>query len=243
MRQLSTTLAAAVALAFATAAQSATLGTASMGTVSTGTASTGAASTSTTAFVGQAPTISASPSTSTTPTMTRAPNTNVDVRAQQTTAATALTHASGSTSANEALLSLPDSVRHATIPSLAPGVTSPGIVLRNGEIVSNPSEATNSVATTDNGAIAANQIYAAGEMIGGTSVLDTTAVTNQAAPVSGASFDRAIREVSKERRRIGRNGQLLNTIAPRTNGVDRSREMPDDPLPASLTGTNSTLVR
>jgi hypothetical protein len=226
MRQLCTaTLAAAVALAFATAAQSATMGTASTGV---------------TTFVAPVPT--ASPSTSTTRTPTRAPTVTVDVRAQQTAAATALTHASGSTSANEALLSLSDAARTATIPALAPGVTSPGIVLRNGAIVGIPGDATNGGATSDNAAIAMNPIYAASDVTGGASVLDTNVVANQAAQANGASVDRAIRVVASERRRIGRNGQLLNTIAPRTNGVDRSREMPDDPLPPSLTGSNSTLV-
>ncbi len=182
--------------------------------------------------------------TTSSPTITRAPSTTVDVRAQQTNAATALTHASGSTSANSALLTLSDAQRTTqSHQPFAPGVTSPGIVLRNGAIVGEASDNTSGVTTSDNTAIAANSIYAAGDMIGGASVLDTTVAANPAAQVNGASFDRAIREVKKERRRIGRNGQLLNTIAPRTNGVDRSREMPDDPLPAALTGTNSTLVR
>ena len=58
----------------------------------------------------------------------------------------------------------------------------------------------------------------------GTTTLDTVR--------AGASLDRVINQASRDRRKIGRNGQLLHSIAPRTN-VDRSAEMPDDgPTPA-----------
>ena len=57
-----------------------------------------------------------------------------------------------------------------------------------------------------------------------------------------ASVDRAIRHVSRDRKRIGRNGQLLYSIAPRT-GVDRSKEMPDDGPSPSLSGYYSALTR
>jgi hypothetical protein len=60
---------------------------------------------------------------------------------------------------------------------------------------------------------------------------------------NGASVDRAINQVSRDRKRVGRNGQLLYSIAPRSNGVDRSREMPDDAPSPALTGSNSTLTR
>jgi hypothetical protein len=41
---------------------------------------------------------------------------------------------------------------------------------------------------------------------------------------------------------VGRNGQLLYSVAPRTN-VDRSWQMPDDGPSPALTGSNSTLTR
>jgi hypothetical protein len=56
------------------------------------------------------------------------------------------------------------------------------------------------------------------------------------------NLDRAIRLVEKDRKRVGKNGQLLNTIAPRTN-ADRSHEMPDDGPSPALTGTSSALTR
>lgn len=59
--------------------------------------------------------------------------------------------------------------------------------------------------------------------------LNGTAADNVRA---NASLDRVINQAARDRRKIGRNGQLLNSIAPRTN-VDRSSEMPDDgPTPA-----------
>lgn len=46
------------------------------------------------------------------------------------------------------------------------------------------------------------------------------------------TMNQVIGDAKRDRRRVGRNGQLLYSIAPRTN-VDRSREMPDDgPSPA-----------
>lgn len=49
---------------------------------------------------------------------------------------------------------------------------------------------------------------------------------------SSANLDRVIKSAERDRKKIGRNGQLLHSIAPRTN-VDRSKEMPDDgPTPA-----------
>jgi hypothetical protein len=56
------------------------------------------------------------------------------------------------------------------------------------------------------------------------------------------SFDRAVNVVKRDRQRVGRNGQLLQSIAPRTD-ADRSREMPDDGPSPTLSGTNSALTR
>jgi hypothetical protein len=59
---------------------------------------------------------------------------------------------------------------------------------------------------------------------------------------SSVSLDRVIKSAEKDRKKIGRNGQLLNTIAPRTN-VDRSNEMPDDGPTPALSGLSNSLVR
>jgi hypothetical protein len=52
---------------------------------------------------------------------------------------------------------------------------------------------------------------------------------------SSRSLDRAIKQAERDRKRIGRNGQLLQSIAPRTN-VDRTDQMPDDGPTPALTG-------
>jgi hypothetical protein len=53
--------------------------------------------------------------------------------------------------------------------------------------------------------------------------------------VADNTMNQVIGETRRDRRRIGRNGQLLYSIAPRTN-VDRSREVPDDGPTPALTG-------
>ncbi len=59
---------------------------------------------------------------------------------------------------------------------------------------------------------------------------------------SSKNLDRAIQQVERDRKKIGRNGQLLQSIAPRT-GADRSNEMPDDGPSPALTGSSSALTR
>ena len=59
---------------------------------------------------------------------------------------------------------------------------------------------------------------------------------------SSVSLDRVIKSAERDRKKIGRNGQLLNTIAPRTN-VDRSSEMPDDGPTPALSGLSNSLSR
>jgi hypothetical protein len=59
---------------------------------------------------------------------------------------------------------------------------------------------------------------------------------------SSVSLDRVIKSAERDRKKIGRNGQLLNTIAPRTN-VDRSSEMPDDGPTPALSGLANSLSR
>jgi len=49
------------------------------------------------------------------------------------------------------------------------------------------------------------------------------------------TMNQVIGNAKRDRHRVGRNGQLLYSIAPRTN-VDRSREVPDDGPSPALTG-------
>jgi hypothetical protein len=79
-------------------------------------------------------------------------------------------------------------------------------------------------AVVDNGMASANAQIGMNGVNAGASTNDTVR--------SSASLDRVIKQSERDRRKIGRNGQLLYSIAPRTN-VDRSNEMPDDgPTPA-----------
>ncbi|MGZ5040222.1 MAG: hypothetical protein ACXWBQ_05720 [Usitatibacter sp.] len=114
------------------------------------------------------------------------------------------------------------------------GVVSPLIV--NGAFggVTSNGEQMNGAAST--GYVAAAQIDQ-GQFNGnlGSAVAVETALDSQ-------RFDRAVNVVKRDRQRVGRNGQLLLSIAPRTN-ADRSREMPDDPPSPALTGSNSFLTR
>jgi hypothetical protein len=61
----------------------------------------------------------------------------------------------------------------------------------------------------------------------------TNAVTD--VRVADATMNQVIGSAKRDRNRVGRNGQLLYSIAPRTN-VDRSREVPDDGPTPALTG-------
>jgi hypothetical protein len=75
----------------------------------------------------------------------------------------------------------------------------------------------------DNSGLSNNQGYASSINAG--VAADDTARTS-------ASLDRVIKQAERDRKKAGRNGQLLYSIAPRT-GVDRSGQMPDDgPTPA-----------
>jgi hypothetical protein len=78
----------------------------------------------------------------------------------------------------------------------------------------------------DNGSTSNNQVG-----VNGVNAINAGAATNDTVR-SSANLDRVIKQAERDRRKIGRNGQLLYSIAPRTN-VDRSNEMPDDgPTPA-----------
>jgi hypothetical protein len=60
-------------------------------------------------------------------------------------------------------------------------------------------------------------------------------VANADVVVADNTMNQVIGTAQRDRKRVGRNGQLLYSIAPRTN-VDRSREMPDDGPTSALTG-------
>lgn len=72
--------------------------------------------------------------------------------------------------------------------------------------------------------------------------LQERAMLNSDLARSSVSLNRVIKDAEKDRRKIGRNGQLLHSIAPRTN-VDRSREMPDDGPTPALSGLASGFPR
>jgi hypothetical protein len=101
-------------------------------------------------------------------------------------------------------------------------VTAP--LLFNGVIGSDMG--TSDAVYADNGASSNNQVG-----VNGANGVNAGAATNDTVR-SSANLDRVIKQAERDRRKIGRNGQLLYSIAPRTN-VDRSNEMPDDgPTPA-----------
>jgi hypothetical protein len=76
----------------------------------------------------------------------------------------------------------------------------------------------------DNSGVSNNQGYASSSINAGVAANDTARTS--------ASLDRVIKQAERDRKKAGRNGQLLYSIAPRSS-VDRSAEMPDDgPTPA-----------
>ena len=238
-------LAAAVALVFATVAQAATVpGTVARPTTgpfvtsaprtTSPAASTSSTSTNTT-------TTSTTTATATAPTNT----TSVDVRNQATLDATAGTRASGSTSALGPLATGGAGVNASTTGTTSgAGATGPttGAIgttpFLGTPIYANPSDTTLGLASTTapaTTALASTDVYGNASIAAqGIAVTETQA--------DGVNVDRAINQVSRDRKRIGRNGQLLYSIAPRTN-VDRTAQMPDDGPSPALTGSSSTLTR
>ena len=83
--------------------------------------------------------------------------------------------------------------------------------------------------------VASNAAYAVTPAA--TQVVTTSAPVYSSAEVAFAdnTMNQVIGEAKRDRRRVGRNGQLLYSIAPRTN-VDRSKEVPDDGPSPALTG-------
>jgi len=176
--------------------------------------------------------------------------TTVDVRAQQTAAATAGTHSSGSTSALGPLANGGASTVNSSTGTTGTGSSTGTTAAHGAPVVVSPflnnfSDMTNggfaAAIPAATGPVVNNGVAGSADVFAGAAVTPNTVVAQ--AQVNDASFNRAVNQASRDRKRIGRNGQLLNTIAPRTNGVDRSREMPDDGPSPSLSGFNSTLVR
>ena len=241
MRHLSSaSLAAAIALAFATGAGAAatTSGKPSIANL-----------TSAGTFVSSAPRIpggqsaaassGAGTGTSTSTTATPPSNTtSVDVRNQQTMDAVAVTHASGSTSSLGPLAGA--SSVNGTTTGTGTTVGSTGVLpfavapFGTADVTSSGALAASTTPTLASNGVFASDVY-------GMPVLSANVVTAEPG-ANDASVNRAIRQVQRDRARIGRNGQLLYSIAPRTN-VDRSNEMPDDGPSPALSGYNSALAR
>jgi hypothetical protein len=139
-----------------------------------------------------------------------------------TTAGTATTTGAGTTTGTGTTVGTMGVLPFAVAPFGTPDVTSSATVAS----ATTPTLASNGVFASD--------VY-------GTPVLSANVVTTEQA-ANDATVNRAIRQVSRDRARIGRNGQLLYSIAPRTH-VDRRNEMPDDGPSPSLSGYNSALVR
>ena len=188
---------------------------------------------------------SSSTGTNTGTSATTAPPTNtttIDVRNQQTLDAVAANHASGSTSSLGPLAGAPSVSGTTTGTGTTVGATvgTTGVLPFAVAPFGTPDVTSSAaVASTTSPTLASNGVFASD--VYGTPVLSANVVTSEQA-ANEASVNRAIRQVSRDRARIGRNGQLLYSIAPRTN-VDRRNEMPDDGPSPSLSGYNSALVR
>ena len=96
------------------------------------------------------------------------------------------------------------------------GLVAPGAVSINGELSGNPA-----ANTGGNAVIASN-----GAILSGAAIAPQVGVAT-------SNNDPLVRRELNKRRNLRRNGQLLYSIAPRTN-VDRSWQMPDDPISPAL---------
>jgi hypothetical protein len=119
---------------------------------------------------------------------------------------------------------------------LAPGVVTPAIV--NGNLGSITSDGERVFDANGNQIdLNSNQVQLVNNGSAGSAITYETVRSGNT-----AGLDRAIKQTERDRKKIGRNGQLLQTIAPRTN-VDRSDQMPDDGPTPALTGSSSTLLK
>jgi hypothetical protein len=181
--------------------------------------------------------------------------TKVDVRAQQTEAATAGTHSSGSTSslgplANAGATSGAGATGAGSSTGAGTGTTTttvPFTTVVGSPFIVNPADATTgsivsnaaALPMASNGTIGASDVYSAPLLASNGIIVTEDQLQSRA---NATNVDRAIAQVQRDRKRIGRNGQLLYSIAPRTN-VDRSHEAPDDGPTPALSGYNSALAR
>jgi hypothetical protein len=91
----------------------------------------------------------------------------------------------------------------------------------------------------DNGMVATGGVTLNGERFANpAAVTETTTfsgaeIVPQVGVATSAAMDPAVRRELRKRQSLKRNGQLLYSIAPRTN-VDRSWQMPDDPVSPAL---------
>jgi len=92
----------------------------------------------------------------------------------------------------------------------------------NGNIIAGPGAYSANAATTS---------YAASSQY----IQPYNGVANADVVVADNTMNQVIGTAQRDRKRVGRNGQLLYSIAPRTS-VDRSREVPDDGPTPALTG-------
>jgi len=217
-----------------------------------------------------APASSTTTGTTTTTTTTPTPQntTNVDLRAQQNQQAVAGTFASGSTSALGPLAGSSTLVSGPFGSGTTSGAGATGTTGTTGNAAGGALGAPTIVGfaalgTSTNGGLVVAPITALpSDLTAGSAIANTTLAsatpTFTNADIAGASlaqngivvteradsrsFDRAVDMVKRDRLRAGRNGQLVYSVAPRTN-VDRTWQMPDDGPGPSLTGSNSTLTR
>lgn len=207
-----------------------------------------------------ATTTSGSSTTTTTATTTAPQNvTNVDVRAQQNQQAVSATFASGSTSALGPLAGTATTTTGTAgsgttsgagtgTPASVGGVTTGGVAAFGNvgtavgaPIVVNPADVTFANGTPSTISSSTTPTFTNADIYANASLVQNGIAVTES-QVNGANVDRAIAQVQRDRKRIGRNGQLLYSIAPR-NTVDRTGQMPDDGPSPALTGSNSTLTR
>ena len=152
--------------------------------------------------------------------------------------AVAAANANGATTVvatNGALVTVPAGTTQ-TVATNGAVVTTPGVFTTNGPI-GIPIITDNGLATTTGVSINGERIV--NPAIVSTELASTTSFAEPALPevgvVTSAATDPAVRKELRKRQNLKRNGQLLYSIAPRTN-VDRTWQTPDDgPTPALRT--------
>ncbi len=158
--------------------------------------------------------------------------TTVDVRNAQTMDATAVTRQSGPspfTSGGATPTTAPGS--SSTLP--VTGTTGGGVLVGGTDVTGATAMPVTNLGNplVFNGAVGSDLAAESLDQGNGVAIVGNTPTAADYAR-SSVSLDRVIKSAERDRRKAGRNGQLLYSIAPRTS-VDRSNEMPDDgPTPA-----------